>query len=376
MKIKGRNISIFKGDNALWAIFLALNITENYTTPERLFAKHLAVIAISYVFIIVISSLKYNLFKKPSALIFGLAMVLSAMAMLIGSRWLRINGHSFQPSEILKLSTIMVLAWHMDAHKDELSNPKMLWRWLLIAGLASAVIFGLNFSTAALLFLACLFMMFFAGADKKWWWRVFGISMLIGVLVLMFFYFFGDQIDFFRSSTWGSRLDNWMHPNDQELTQENMARMAIARGDLTGAGVGATIHARLMTQACNDFIFAIIIEEWGSVMAMVVFFLYCLFFRRCIYVVGKCKDVYGATLVAGISVLIFLQALVNMSVAVGLLPVTGQTLPFVSYGGTAYVVLSCGFGVIQSVAYSNNVREKKEKLKAKENETEGITAGD
>ena len=153
-----------------------------------------------------------------------------------------------------------------------------------------------------------------------------------------------------RSETWVNRVDRWLNPNHDELSQENMARMAIARGGVLGAGIGNTVHARLMTQAHNDFIYAIIIEETGMVGGLVVFILYAIFYYRCVRLARRCKGTFGSLIVAGLGTVIYIQALVNMSVAVGVLPVTGQTLPFVSYGGTAYLFLGCGFGVIQSVA--------------------------
>ena len=379
-----------KGDIALWIVFAFLTaisllsvyssigyyaIAENYTTPGRLFMKHVFFVVLSVVGVFVLSKIKYQYFKMPSLLLYALAMATSVVVLMMGSRWLPVGPVSFQPSEFLKLGTIMILAWHMSAHKDKLGEPKMMWWWLGISVISAGVIFGQNFSTAALLFLACLFMMLFAGANLKMWGKVFMVSFVLAMVALGVFYFYGDEMDFFRSSTWGSRINNWMHPND-ELTQENMARMAIARGGIVGVGIGNTIHARLMTQACNDFIYAIIIEEMGTIVGLLVLVAYIVFFRRCILIVNDCKDVYGATLVAGIGILIFLQAMVNMSVAVGLLPVTGQTLPFVSYGGSSYLVLSGGMGVIQSVAHANKVNLKKEKLKAKENETEGIAKED
>ena len=136
-----------------------------------------------------------------------------------------------------------------------------------------------------------------------------------------------------------------------------MARMAIASGGVIGQGPGNTVHARLMTQSHNDFIYAIIIEESGLVGGIVVFLLYTVFFFRCIRLAWRCKGRFGASVVAGLGTTIYLQALVNMCVAVGVLPVTGQTLPFISYGGTAYLFLGCGLGVIQSVAADVTIRE-------------------
>jgi cell division protein FtsW len=163
-----------------------------------------------------------------------------------------------------------------------------------------------------------------------------------------------------RQETWGHRVYSWINPKTDELTQENMARMAIARGGVARLGIGSTVHARLMTQAHNDFIYAIIIEETGMVGGLFVFALYSIFYFRCVKVTRRCKGRFGALTVAGLGTVIYLQALVNMCVAVGVLPVTGQTLPFISYGGTAYLFLGCALGVIQSVAADVEAQDKAE----------------
>ena len=136
--------------------------------------------------------------------------------------------------------------------------------------------------------------------------------------------------------------------------------MAIARGGVLGKRVGNTIHGRLMTQAHNDFIYAIIIEESGFVGGLIVFILYGVFYLRCLRLAKRCEGRFGRLTVAGMGTVIYLQALVNMSVAVGALPVTGQTLPFISYGGTAYLFLGCGVGVIQAVAADEEIKRKAE----------------
>jgi len=191
------------------------------------------------------------------------------------------------------------------------------------------------------------------------------VMAVVGFVIL---YLVGDKMDMARTSTWGHRLQAWMHPNPNELTQENMARMAVARGGFFGTGIGTTIHGRLMTQAHNDFIYAIIIEETGLLSAILIFLLYALFYFRCIRIATRCNGLFGSLCVAGLGTAIFLQAIVNMSVAVGVLPVTGQTLPFISYGGTAYLFLGCGVGVIQAVAADNKRQERLAKKAETENQ--------
>ena len=200
-----------------------------------------------------------------------------------------------------------------------------------------------------------------------WWkWLVYGV--IGGVALLGVFYLVGDKIDFMRSGTWGHRLQAWLHPNPDELSQENMARMAIARGGLFGNGIGTTIHGRLMTQAHNDFIFAIIIEEAGTFAATIILALYAWFYFRCIRIATSCPGTFGSVFVAGMGTLILLQAIINMLVATGVFPVTGQTLPFISHGGSSFLFLGVGMGLIQSVAADNNRRERLAKKQAAEEE--------
>ena len=257
----------------------------------------------------------------------------------------------FQPSEIAKVILIIFVA-RMIAKRQENIEDIATFFMLLVSILAVVVlVLPENFSTAALIFLSCYLMMLFGGVKRKYWWNLLGVLVLVGGVAMFVMLKTGEHSDVLeRSETWVNRVDRWLNPNHDELSQENMARMAIARGGVLGAGIGNTVHARLMTQAHNDFIYAIIIEETGMVGGLVVFILYAIFYYRCVRLARRCKGTFGSLIVAGLGTVIYIQALVNMSVAVGVLPVTGQTLPFVSYGGTAYLFLGCGFGVIQSVA--------------------------
>ncbi|MBQ6096845.1 MAG: FtsW/RodA/SpoVE family cell cycle protein, partial [Bacteroidales bacterium] len=198
-------------------------------------------------------------------------------------------------------------------------------------------------------------------------WRLTILGLVVlGALALLI----GDKMNIpflARSGTWSSRIDNWLNFNEDELSQESMARMAVASGKLFGVGIGSTIQARLMTQANNDLIYSIIIEETGMVGGLVVFLLYLYLYVRCIKIAIKCKGDFGRMTVVGLGTLIFLQAAIHMSVSVGALPVTGQTLPLISSGGTAYLCMGLALGIIQSVAYDVNLNESKKAPKAVDN---------
>jgi cell division protein FtsW len=162
---------------------------------------------------------------------------------------------------------------------------------------------------------------------------------------------------FHRADTWKARIEKFGRPapppQKYDLDKDAQvahANIAIVSSGIIGKGPGQSTERDFLSQAFSDFIYAIIIEETGLVGGMLVLLLYSFFYFRCVRLAWRCNGRFGALTVAGLGTMIYLQALANMGVAVGVLPVTGQTLPFISYGGTAYLFLSLGMGIIQSVA--------------------------
>ena len=378
---------LFRGDKVIWVVFLLLSIfslVEVYSSiglyaysffstksPTSLFFRHFIIVVVTYVAVVLLSRVNYRFFSRFALLGYWLALVLLVVALAFG-RWIRIPViGQFQPSEIAKIILIVFIARMLALKKDHLGEIGTFLQLMVYMVLVVALVFPTNFSTAALIFLACYVMMYFGGVNRKWWWRLLLIGLVAVVAFLAISYFRYERTMttgqtqeqmFERQDTWGHRVYSWINPNPDELTQENMSRMAIARGGVLGAGIGNTVHARLMTQAHNDFIYAVIIEETGMVGGIIVFLLYSILYFRCIRLAWRCKGRFGALTVAGLGTVIYLQALVNMCVAVGVLPVTGQTLPFISYGDTAYLFMGCGLGIIQSVAADvyNKEEEPKE----------------
>ena len=380
----------------IWVLFLLLSIislVEVYSSigllayssnggssPTSLFLKHMFIVAATWVVVILLSRINYRYFSRFALLGFWLSVVLLAVMFVLRDRWLKIPLiGQFQPSEVAKVMLVIFLARMMALKKGDRSDIGTFFTLLGYIALISFLVFPGNFSTAALIFVSCYLMIYLGGVNRRWWWRLLLAATAVGLIGLTVTYYKYENslknnavpqtqeqlIE--RASTWGHRVHSWVNP-DTLLSQENMARMAIARGGILGEGAGSTIHARLMTQAHNDFIYAIIIEEFGMVGALVVFVLYGIFYFRCVRIAWRCKGRFGALTVAGIGTMIYIQALVNMCVAVGALPVTGQTLPFISYGGTAYLFLGLGLGVIQSVA-ADVQREEKKELEGNETET-------
>ena len=377
---------LFKGDKIIWVVFLLLSIislVEVYssiglyayslpgTRPTGLFLKHLVIVLATYVVIVLVSRVNYRFFSRFAMLGYWIALVLLVVALAFG-RWIRIPIiGQFQPSEIAKIVLIVFVARMLALKKDHAGDIGTFLQLMIYTVLVVALVFPTNFSTAALIFLACYLMMILGGVNRKYWWRLLlvGVVAVVAFLAISYFRYERSMTTgqaqeqmFERQDTWGHRVYSWINPQPDELTQENMARMAIARGGVLGVGIGNTVHARLMTQAHNDFIYAIIIEEMGMLGGIIVFLLYSILYFRCIRLAWRCKGRFGALTVIGLGTVIYLQALVNMSVAVGVLPVTGQTLPFISYGGTAYLFMGAGLGIIQSVANDVNRKEKEERV--------------
>ncbi len=383
---------IFRGDRTIWVVFLLLSIislVEVYSSiglfaysqgsawPTGLFLKHLFIVIATWVVVALASHVNYRFFSRFALLGFWISVVLLAVVLMMGGRWfhLPVVGQ-FQPSEVAKVMLVLFVARQLALKKDEAGELGTFLSLLIYIVGVVVLVLPENFSTAALIFLSCYLMMLFGGVNRKWWWRLMLAGMLVVGVGLAVTYVRYDKSTrsegekteqlLERSTTWGHRIHSWLQPNPDELSQENMARMAVARGGFFGKGPGNTVHARLMTQAHNDFIYAIIIEEMGMLTGILVLVLYSVFYFRCIRLAWRCKGRFGALTVAGFGTMIYLQALANMCVAVGVLPVTGQTLPFISYGGTAYIFLGCGLGIIQSVAADVENGKRKEESEEKE----------
>ncbi len=383
--ISRKLLNPFKGDKAIWFIFLVLAIISlisvfssiGYSavisdrTPEQAFVRHLMFVVVTFVVVILLSNFNYRQFSRASWFGYIISIALLIAVFVIGhksnesgsgmSRWLMLPlVGRFQPSELAKVIVIIYLARLLAQEKDNLKEWTTFRNILIPIFIITVLILSENLSTAVIIFFVCLAMLRLAPINVKHWRLTILALVVCGALALVV----GEKMNIpflARSETWANRIDNWLNFNDQELSQESMARMAVASGKFFGVGIGSTIQARLMTQANNDLIYAIIIEESGMLGGIIVLLLYVYLYIRCIKIAMRCKGDFGRMTVIGLGTLIFLQAAIHMSVSVGALPVTGQTLPFISSGGTAYLCMGLALGVIQAVAYDVNLSEAKAK---------------
>lgn len=359
----------FRGDKALWVVFFLLTaislvavyssigrsaIEDSRITPGFAFVKHCVIVVLTYGIVIGVSRLDYRIFSRISQILLWISIGLLAFLFFShGPRWIDLPlVGGFQPSELAKVAIIIYVARLLSFREQQIDTLETFLRVLFPIVVVCLLVFKENFSMAALIFLSCYATMYYCGVNKKYWWRLFLVLLLVVVAALAYWATAEAAVSVGRSDTWGARIDRWLHNDPNQLTQENMARMAIARGKVFGMGVGNTVFARLMTQANNDFIYAIIIEETGMIGGLSILLLYSIFFFRCIKIAFRCQKPFGTLIAMGMGTVIYLQALVNMCVAVGVLPVTGQNLPFISSGGTAYLTLGLGVGVVQAVAAS------------------------
>lgn len=286
-------------------------------------------------------------------------------------RWLRLFGIVFQPSELAKLTLLLVVGDLLSRIKTKEDQKKYFFIVLALTVVVCGLILVGNLSTALLLGGVVFLLFFLARVHIKYW----GTTLLIAVLMLVIGYFFieavyikpGRQVDgvMKRATTWVGRIDDmiaeWNTPNEEfKLTDDNyqrtISKVAIARGGVSPVGVlpGNSQERNFLPQAFADYIFAIIVEESGIVGAVFLMLLYlAILFRSCLSS-SKYADYAAMLMVMGLALMITCQALVSMMVAVGIGPVTGQPLPMISRGGTSVLITSLYFGIIMCVAREQN----------------------
>ena len=315
----------------------------------------------------ILSRVPYKYFYNSSIVIFGIALILICCAISGGetisganaSRWVRLGGFTFQPSELAKVALFVLLARNLVHYKDRLQSFKqsffpILGPVILICGL----ILPSNFSTAAIIFMISILIMFIGRYSLKSLVAMIGI----GVASLGLFYLvvtaYPDISN--RVATWKARIESFTDENSEGNYQVNHAKTAIARGGVWGQGPGKSVQKYFLPQSSSDFAYAVIVEEYGRVGGLVVIVLYLLLLFRVLRIASKSNDDFAILMAIGLGFSIVLQAFINMAVAVNLLPVTGQTLPLISAGGSSVWMTCAAIGLILSI--SNSIQPQLENL--------------
>jgi len=385
----------FKGDRVIWAlvaVFMIYSLLAVYSSSVSIaFMKHggnttyflrsqFLMLVLSLVIIIVVHYLPYRIYSSLAGLFLLCAIGLLILTFAIGSRvneatrWIEIPGTGFrlQTSDVAKVALVLYLARALARYQNELNNFILVTKYLM---LPVAIICGLimpeNLSTALMVFGISMIIMFIGRVPFKFLLAYVGLA-VVGVVLFATMLTLVSKDN--RVEVWKNRIENFFSGKADEDSdyQSNQAKIAISTGGLFGKAPGKSTQRNMLPQSNSDFIFAIIIEEYGLLFGAIPLILaYMILLFRGITIVKKCETAFPAFLVIGLIIMITVQAMLNMLVAVGLFPVTGQTLPMVSWGRTSVLVMSFSIGVILSVSRVVNARLKKEELPEEEKTDEG-----
>ncbi len=402
----GFNINTYKtkgllqGDMTIWTALIVLciiSIIEVYSASSGMSYKsgkywqpmteHGMFVFIGFFMTWFVHQVPCKLFKISSLLLIIVSFGMLIWALVAGAktndagRWISIMGKTFQPSEFAKLALIGYVAYIMSVCRDEKNKISNLGLKMIcpVAGVFIFLILLENFSTAALLSVVIFSMLIIGEAPKRFLMPVIlsvSFAIAIGGTVMLTMsketaMEIGETIKpLHRLPTWVSRLheDHTLpeDPNDYNVNDHQQvahAKIAVATCNIVGRGPGKSVERDYLPQAFSDFIYAIIIEEGGIFFAVIVMLAYLALIYRAWRIASKCAKPFPAFLVMGLATMLVLQALVNMGVAVGLLPVTGQPLPLVSKGGTSYIITCIYIGMILSVSRSaKKIDENKAQL--------------
>ena len=357
-----------KGDRWIWLIIILLSIISimvvysststlafkrGVGVEKLLLTKHVIFVLIGIAMIYIAHLLDYRYYAGISKILMLITIPLLVYTLIFGanvneaSRWVKIPviGLTFQTSDLAKLALITFLARMLTKKQENIKNVKEAF--VPIMG-SVCVVFVLiawaNLSTALMLFGVSILLLIIGRISIK--------QILLvcagGFILLLFVAFLGPRREVYKS-----RINTYLHPelqNSDKTFQSDHSKIALASGGFFGKGPGNSIEKNFLPHPYSDFVFAMIIEEYGTIGGITVMVLYLILLYRCIKIVTKAPKAFGALLAAGLSFSLTIQAFANMAVAVGLGPVTGVPLPLVSMGGTSLLFTSIAFGIILSVS--------------------------
>lgn len=383
-------IKNLKGDKVIWsfvALLALFSFMPVFSASSNLaylghgtgntlgyLVKHLAHICIGFGIIFWVHKVPYHYFRAISKIGLPVVWILLAYTLIKGtviaganaSRWIQIPfvGITFQTSTLASLVLFIFVARYLSKKRDEPIDFKESLKelWFPVA-ITLVMILPANFSTTALIFSMVIMLVFIGKYPIKY------ISFIIGsgIVALAFFVLIGkafpDSRFFSRVSTWSSRIENFTTDKpDEDDYQIEKAKIAIASGKIYGLGPGKSVQKNFLPQSSSDFIYAIIVEEYGLIGGFGVLTLYLLLLFRFVIASHKASTLFGKLVVIGLGFPMIFQAMINMAVAVELLPVTGQTLPLISSGGSSIWMTCFALGIIISVTKKDEeiVEEQKD----------------
>ena len=376
-----RNI---KGDKAIWGVvaLLALfSFLPVYSASSNLvyvlgkgttfghLLKHGLLLFLGFGIIYGVHKIPTHFFKGLSIIAMPVVVLLLIYTLAQGttieganaSRWIRLPwvGITFQTSNLAAVVLMIYVARYLTKIRDRAVSFKesIVPLWLPVF-LILSLILPANFSTAAIIFFMVMVLCFLGGYPLKYLSAMLGTGLLCLLLFVLTAKAIPDIIPH-RVDTWISRVESFWDPADTEADyQIEKAKIAIASGGIVGLGAGKSVMKNFLPQSSSDFIYAIIIEEYGLIGGFALMFFYLLLLFRIVVVANSNKTIFGKLLVVGVGLPIVFQALINMAVAVELFPVTGQTLPLISSGGTSIWMTCLAIGIVLSASIKSDVGEE------------------
>ncbi len=381
-----------KGDKVIWALVVLLTLVsllavysatgslayKNYKGNTEIYLfKQIAFILVGIMVIYFAHLVNYTFYSRVAKIAFVISLVLLFYTLFFGvrmnegSRWIRLPliNMTMQTSDFAKLALFMYIARLLSKKQDVIKDFKKGFIPVITpVALTCILIAPANLSTALLLGASCLLLLFIGRVNTKHILITIGIALipilfLISAAVMRHGNTKNDEVVapvkktsstlFGRVDTWIGRMESFIYGSkdvDNDAYQVNQAKIAISNGGVFGVGPGNSTTRDYLPQAYNDFIYAIIIEEYGLIGGAFIMFIYLVFLYRCIRIFKRCPFAFGAFLALGLSFTLAIQAVANMAVTVNLFPVTGVTLPLVSMGGTSFIFTCLAIGIILSVA--------------------------
>lgn len=380
-----------KGDKVVWIIVFLLSMfslaavysASSYRAMHSdvnkivIFLDQLVFVLAGWAALLVCYFIHPKYYRKFSFLVYGISIVLLLLLFVDpltarqngAIRGLKLPGFTFQVFEVAKAAIIIYLARAMEIFEIKKFKDYLL-KLLFPIALTCVLLLRGSFSSAVFTAMICLVILWI----NKINWRYLALTIAGGIAVLGICYGLYKLTEnnehplFERFETAESRIDSFLHPADEEVAikmteeekqaaidaerQSENAKIAIHEGGIIGKGPGKSTQRYTLSMAFSDFIYAFIIEEYGSIVGIFVMFLYIWLFARCARLAAKCKTTFAGTTVFGLGLLTTFQALMHIYVNIRMIPITGHTLPLVSHGGTAFIIFSGIFGVILSVSKS------------------------
>ncbi|KUF45474.1 cell division protein FtsW [Myroides marinus] len=383
------------GDKHIWTVIFLLalfsfvpvysastNLVYTVGTGKSTFSylfKHFFHLSVGFTLLYLVHRLEYRYFRSIAILMMPVAIILLFFTLIQGktigganaSRWLDIGFVQIQPSAIAAIVLLAYVAQYLVSIQDKKVEfwPSALELWLPVV-IVVGLILPANFSTAAIIFLMVVGLAFIG----KYPWKYLLAIGFAGIAFVALFVLAAKTLPEGtmpnRVDTWISRIDRFANADEggKDLYQVDNAKIAIASGGLFGKGPGKSIQKNFLPQSSSDFIYAIIVEEYGLLGGLTILFLYLYLFFRFLIAAHKAPTLFGKLLVIGLGIYFISQALINMGVAVSLLPTTGQTLPLISSGGTSIWMTCVSLGVILSVTKKEQEIQKQEMERLEEEE--------